>query len=114
MADWHPEELRAALEKLGWRIAAELPSDYRISGSWVLRRAGDARGLIIDFDGIDDLRTLPMSESYACTARGTQHSLYFSRRGVRGSNARKRWQSDLAAFVKTVSRSDDDSADGHG
>jgi len=34
-ADWHLKELRASLEKRGWRVAAELPGDDRtISGSW--------------------------------------------------------------------------------
>jgi hypothetical protein len=104
MADWHLKELRASLEKRGWRVAVELPGDNRaISGSWEMKRAGDARRLIVDFEGLDDLRVLPMSESYACRARGTSHALYFSRRGERGSKARARWNSELAAFVGAVS-----------
>jgi hypothetical protein len=108
MADWHLKELRAALEKRGWRIEAELPGDnYAISGSWRMKRAGDTRHLIVDFEGMDDLRVLPLSESYACDARGTSHSLYFLRRGVRGSKTRERWKSELAAFVAAVSNTDD-------
>ena len=104
MADWHLRELRASLEKRGWRVAAELPGDDRaISGSWEMKRAGDTRDLMIDFEGLDEKRVLPMPESYACRARGTSHTLYFSRRGEGGSKARKRWNSELAAFVAAVS-----------
>jgi hypothetical protein len=104
MADWHLKELRASLEKRGWRVAAELPGDDRaISGNWDMKRAGDTRDLIVDFGGVDEKRVLPMSESYACRARGTSHTLYFSRRGEGGSKARERWNSELAAFVAAVS-----------
>jgi hypothetical protein len=107
MANWHLKELRASLEKRGWRVAAELPGDNRaISGSWDMKRAGDTCHLIIDFEGLDERRVLPMSNSYACRARGTSHTLYFSRRGEDGSKARERWNSELAAFVRGVSNAD--------
>src|SRR5215831_6643233 len=78
MADWHLRELRASLEKRGWRVAAKLPGDDRaFCGSWNLKRAGNTRDLMIDFEGLDEKRVLPMSESYACRARGTSHTLYF-------------------------------------
>jgi hypothetical protein len=103
MAAWHLDELRTALEKRGWRITAELPGDdYKISGTWELRRGGDTRTLLLDFEGLDDIRTLPLAESYACQLRGTSQSIYFSRRGEGGSSARERWQSELASFVKGV------------
>src|SRR5215510_3180309 len=115
MADWHLKELRALLEKSGWRLAADLPGDDRaISGSWEMKRAGDTRRLIVDFEGLDERHVLPMSESYGCRVRGTSHTLYFSRRGERGSKARKRWHSDLAAFVAAVSNADDGWANDHG
>src|SRR5262245_34175153 len=108
MADWHLKELRAALERRGWRIAAELPGDDRYtSASWDMKRAGDQRRLMTDFDGTDADRTLPLSESFACRARGTSHSLYFGRRGARRSKARERWSSELAAFIEAVSSSHD-------
>jgi len=96
MADWHLKELRDSLEMRGWRVAAELPGDGRaISGSWHMTRAGDTGDLILDFEGLDEQGVLPMSESYACRARGTSHSLYFSRRGEGRSKARERWNSGL-------------------
>ena len=63
--------------------------------------------LLIDFDGLDDLRTLPLDESYGCQARGFGRRLYVRRRGARGSLSRDEWLTDLAAFVGGV----DDSAD---
>jgi len=108
MADWHLKELRAALEKHGWQVVAELPGDDRtISASWDMKRAGDTQRLIIDFDGIDERRVLLLSESYACRTRGGSQSLYFGRRGERGSKARDRWNSELAAFIEAVSNSPD-------
>src|SRR5687767_12971734 len=103
MASWHLDELKAALEKRGWRIA-ELPGDEdrKISGIWELSRSGDTRTLALDFDGLDDLQTLPMDKSYACQVRGTQISLYFSRRGETGSDARERWKAELASFAKAL------------
>src|SRR5262245_1818900 len=103
MADWHFDELRHALGRHGWRVTAELPgNDRHISGTWELRRAGDARVLFIDFDGVDVLRTLPMKESYACRARDTAHSLYFRRRGVSGSRPRALWRQERSAFVEAL------------
>jgi hypothetical protein len=94
MADWHLEELRAALDRRGWRCV-ELPGNDGISATWELRRAGDDRVLQIDFEGLDDLRTLPLAESYACKLRETDVSLYFRRQ-----RARELWQGELRAFVE--------------
>lgn len=104
MADWHLKELRASLEKRGYQIKDELPGDgYAISCSWDMSRAGDDNNLVIDFEGLHEKHVLPIAESYSCRARGTSHSLYFSRRGENGSEARKRWKADLAAFVDAIS-----------
>lgn len=99
MAQWHLDELRIALERSGWRLTSELPGDdYRISGSWTLQRSGNTAGLIIDFEGLDDMKTLPVAQSYACSARGTPTSLYFGRKGEKHSDTRERWSRELAAF----------------
>jgi hypothetical protein len=104
MAQWHLDELRRALERKGWRVAAELPGDgYKVSATWELRRSGDPRTLFLDLDGLDDMRVLPPAESYGCTVRGTTHSLYFRRRGTSDPVARGRWQTDLAKFVEAAS-----------
>jgi hypothetical protein len=105
MAQWHLDELRRRLERFGWRIIAELPGDgVRVSGSWQLERSGDPSVLTIDFDGLDGtgLRCLPTPESYACGIRGTEHVLYFGRRGTPSSVVRARWREELASFVKSA------------
>src|SRR5262245_97098 len=91
MAQWHLDELRRGLERFGWRMVAELPGDdVRVSGSWQLLRGNDPSVLTIDFDGLDGtgLHCLPMQESYACRIRGTDHVLYFGRRGTPTSAVR--------------------------
>lgn len=103
MARWHLDELRTVLERKGWRVVAELPGDdYRVSATWELRRSGEPDPLLIDFEGLDDLKVLPVDESYACRVRGTDHSLYFSRRGETGSTARARWRDELESFVRSL------------
>jgi hypothetical protein len=102
MAQWHLEQLRSALETRGWRLVEELPGDdYRIAGSWSFERPASGQ-LIIDFEGLDDMKTLPVAESYACSVRGASPSLYFRRKGVGGSRQAERWPEELAAFVASV------------
>jgi hypothetical protein len=102
MAQWHLDELRVALERMGWRIG-ELPGDdYRLSATWALKRAAQLNETFIDFEGLDDMRTLPVVESYACLERGTQNSLYFGRHGEGGSPTREGWKANLAAFVRAI------------
>jgi hypothetical protein len=95
MAAWHLDELRAALERRGWGCTEIPGDDYRVSATWELRRAGDGRVLHVDFEGLDDLRTLPLAESYGCKVREGDLSLYFRRQ-----RARKLWEADLRAFVE--------------
>ena len=103
MAQWHLDQLREALERKGWRLQSELPGDdYRISGSWAMERSGSSGAMVIDFEGLEDMKTLPMAESYACSVRGTRHTLYFRRRGETGSTARERWSDELQMFVAGV------------
>jgi len=57
--------------------------------------------LFVDFAGWDGNGNLkPLAQSHACSVRGTDHSLYFWRRGERSSNARQRWESDLSSSVR--------------
>jgi hypothetical protein len=104
VADWHLKDLRATLERRGWRFSGELPGDDRaISATWSFERSGNGlTKLLVDFDGLDDLQVLPLSESYACRARGTEFSLYFRRRGHNDPAARDRWVSELDAFVNAI------------
>jgi len=108
MAEWHLAELREALERLGWRFAGELPGDDRaISATWSFERSGRGPNkLLVDFEGLDESRVLPLNESYACRARGTGLSLYLRRRGDNDPPARDRWLSELSDFVNGIDNAD--------
>ena len=105
MADWHLNELREAMERSGWRFVAEHPSyNLYVSASWEFERSG-GETLIIDFGGIDDLNTLPLSESYGCSVRGDSlRGLYFRRRGSKTSAKRGFWLAELKEFVESLNR----------
>lgn len=95
MADWHLTDIEEALKRRGWRIVERLPGDdYRISATWRIERGNDQRAVLIDFDGLDDLKILPIGQSYSCTQRSTGNSLYFRRKGARDD-----WHAELTAFV---------------
>ena len=105
MARWHLDELRDALERRGWRFEGELPGDgHAISATWSFRRSAAESPLLIDLDGLDDLRTFPLEESYGCQARGRGGALYFRRRGHRGSRSRGEWLTELSEFIGALDR----------
>ncbi len=69
--------------------------DYKIAATWELRRGNDTRVLHIDFDGLDDMRTLPIEQSYACRIRGSNTSLLFRKN-------RNIWDAELTSFVASL------------
>jgi len=99
MAIWHLDELTDALERRGWRCVQLAGDGYRISATWELKRAGDDRVLHVDFDGLDDMRTLPLAESYGCSVRETGRVLYFRRQ-----RTRELWFSELREFVSDLEK----------
>ena len=102
MAEWHLNKLRAALERRGWHIVAELPgNDYDISAIWEIQRSAKRPSLFIEFDGLDDMETLPIDQSYGCRTQGNKSlSLYFGKRGDNGSRKREVWQKKLQHFIE--------------
>ncbi|MEQ1762409.1 MAG: hypothetical protein ABL984_04590 [Pyrinomonadaceae bacterium] len=104
MAEWHLNELRNAIERSGWRLVAEHPGDnYRISASWKFKRSDKEPALWIDFEGLDDLRTFPIEQSYGCHARNrASEGLYFRRKGSSESVKREIWLRELKAFVSSL------------
>ena len=102
MSESNLEALRKALLRKGWKVHSELPgNDYDVSASWEIGRGGEDRTLIIDFQGLDDMKTLPLNQSYACNVRGKSgNGLYFRRPGHKGSNRRQLWTDDLDEFVR--------------
>lgn len=105
VATWHLLELRDALKVAGWTVIAEHPGDDRqISATWELRKTGLPAAALVDFEGIDDLKTLPIERSYGCHLRDrSQPALYFRRKGHAGSRSRHLWLRDLADFVESLS-----------
>jgi len=62
MAEWHLIELENSLNGIGWNVISRLEgNNYDISGSWQIRRNTIRQ---IDFNGLDDLITLPIEKSY--------------------------------------------------
>jgi len=108
MADWHLRELRNALEARGWRIVTEHPGDnYRFSATWEIERSTRNPPVFLDFEGLDDMVTLPLEQSYACYIRGHDSlGLGFYRKGEGGSRRRQLWQSELEQFLKELDRAD--------
>ena len=101
MSDWHLDQLRNALERKGWRIVAEHPgNDYDISASWELTRSKSQNPVFIDFEGLDDMITLPIEKSYGCHVRGHGViALYFRKGGEGETKKRKVWQEELNGFI---------------
>lgn len=106
MAEWHLKDLSEALERNGWRLEAEHEGDgYRISASWELVRDGNV-AIFLDFEGLDDMRTLAVDHSYACHLRGDSRiGLYFSKKGDKKSANRASWKAALKEFIDSRSHS---------
>jgi hypothetical protein len=103
MAQWHLDGLRDALSKKGWHVVAELAGkDYDVSGSWQIQRSTQRPALHIDFQGLDDMQTLPMERAYACRLREqSEVSLYFSRQ--------RTWDEGLRTFISELDKMDHES-----
>lgn len=100
MANWHIEDLYDALAARGWSITEHPGDGLRVSGTWEVQRSTWEPPLHIDFDGLDDLRCLPMAEAYACRVRGRLSlSLYFGRKG-------STWRDNLREFVDAIDHDD--------
>ena len=100
MSQTHLLDLRRALEQYGWTISDELGgNDYDISGSWLVTRSDESATLHIDFEGLDDLETLPMDKAYACRIReNPKLGAYFARKN-------RSWPSELAKFIRELNKS---------
>ena len=99
MSNIHLNDIRRSLEKAHWNVVRELDGDgYRISGVWVVERPDGTGQFHLDFEGLDDMQTLPVENSYGCTIREAPHvSCYFSRQG-------RSWPHELADFEKKLDK----------
>jgi hypothetical protein len=109
MAEWHLKELRNAIERSGWRFVAEHAGDgYRISATWEFERDVSERHILVCFEGLDDLRTLPIQESYGCHVQDVPGAtLYFGRKGRKNSTRRDAWVTDLRSFTTALENRDE-------
>ena len=100
MAQWHLDSLRDALSKKGWNVTGELAgNNYDISGSWQIQRSTKRPPLHIDFNGLDDMQTLPMERAFACRLREHGNlSLYFSKQ--------RTWKAGLKTFISELDKID--------
>lgn len=99
MTAWHLDDLRNQLYGKKWRVIAQLEgNNYEISGVWELARPDGSCQLHIEFEGLDDMETLPVDRSYGCSVRESPDcSLYFRKKG-------ELWKQELAEFVDRLGR----------
>jgi hypothetical protein len=109
MAQWHLDQLMEELERKGWQFVRFIPSeDLYVSGSWEIRRFGSLKSIFIDFNGVDDLNTLSMEESYGCRIREKTDGLYFSKQGIdKKSENYKIWKKNLKDFVENIKKGEE-------
>lgn len=98
MALKHLEELREELTAHQWSVE-ELPGDneFYISAIWKVWNP-KYPGIVLEivFDGMDELTTLPVEESYGCYIEGySEQTLYFF------DNDRL-WKSNLMQFLEAL------------
>lgn len=93
----HLDALRKALEDSSWVVETESDgNDHDVSGVWRIARPNGEHTKHIEFEGLDDLSTLPLERSYGCRIREQPHiSLYFSRIG-------RSWSDNLAQFIQRL------------
>jgi len=97
MSDIHLNDIRRSPEKAHWKVVEELDGDgYSVSGVWVVERPDGTSRFHLDFQRLDDMRTLPIEQSYGCAVRESpQVSCYFSRQA-------RSWPQELADFEKNL------------
>lgn len=101
MAEWHLRGLRNAIEQKGWRIAEHPGDGNAVSACWEIQRSTGEPSLFIIFEWQDDLRTLPIEESFGCHVREHQTvNLYFKKRSYEDFHRHQVWQDELNSFLE--------------
>ena len=97
MSQAHLTELRKILENSHWVIASEFEgNEYDVSGVWQVSRPDGANKMHIEFEGLDDMNTLPVEESYGCRVKEAPNiNLHFSRVG-------RSWSEELTKFINEL------------
>ena len=88
---------RKILENSHWVIASEFEgNEYDVSGVWQVSRPDGANKMHIEFEGLDDMNTLPVEESYGCRVKEAPNiNLHFSRVG-------RSWSKELTKFINEL------------
>lgn len=96
MGDTHLKLLEQRLEEKGWSIVDRGSGDgYRVSGSWTIQRSKKKEGIVLEFDGFDDMKTLPLEKAYACAVKGkNDESIYFG--------SMKEFEKKLPSFLEEL------------
>lgn len=105
MSEKHLRDLRNRLEANHWHFVREEPGDgYRISAVWIIERPDGSNRLHIAFEGLDDMHTLPIGESYGCSVQEhPEISLYFAR-------VSRSWPAELSRFINKLNSAAQDTA----
>jgi hypothetical protein len=95
----HLERLKKALEQHKWVVVDERPgNNYEISAFWRVARPNGDSEFVIAFEGLDDLETLPIENSYGCHIVGNKEvSLYFGKIG-------RSFPNNLSKFLEALER----------
>ena len=93
--------LRNALETNHQVLISEKQgNDYDVSAIWVISRPDGKTKLHIEFDGLDDMKTLSIEESFGCSVREIPNlDLYFAR-------INRTWDEALLKFVDDLNEID--------
>jgi hypothetical protein len=97
MSNKHLKELENILNTFHFIINNRLDGNgYDISETWEICRLDGTNKMHIDFEGLDDLKTLPIEQCYGCKVREQpSNSLYFSKSQVK-------WKTELMDFVNKI------------
>lgn len=97
MSGFHLNDLKKELEKNHWAVVSELEgNDYEISGVWVISRLNGKNQMHLEFEGLNDMETLPVVKSYGCRIKENPNiKLYLSR-------VERTWKVELSKFVEAL------------
>ena len=97
MSRQHLADIRSTLERNHWQVIEELPgNDYDVSAVWKIARPDGSNVFHLEFEGLDDMSTLPIEQAYAIKVReAPEVSVYFGR-------ASRSWPEALEEFFNML------------
>jgi hypothetical protein len=97
MSSQHLSGIKSALERSQWRVIDELPgNDHFISAVWRIARPDGSGIFHLEFEGMDDLDTLPIERAYGIRVReAPEIGAYFARPS-------RTWPVKLEQFINNL------------